>query len=308
MTHKLVRERIGDDDYYIDIAFTRLDEGLNEDVRSVLDKISDKGRALSNLVKRFNEASGQVSKKRLAVIIVALMAATYGGGRAINSMRNDDAIQQSIADTIANDETTSVEKIAHYFNHLFGKEEPAKEKTKEPVINFKDAESLTTSKIAKDTIKHHEKLVLKGYTIKTKVRGKIKTDGKVTIGWGHAEPIKTSKYKVGQRITRQTAEMLFDTDVKRAEDGVKRIFSQWKEAGNDVKITQGMFDAMVSMAFNVGITGLRTSRFIRLIKDGKFKEAGKNIIGVRNTGRFKGLASRRQTEHGMFHKDLSANK
>lgn len=125
-------------------------------------------------------------------------------------------------------------------------------------------------------------------------------DGKITIGWGHAEPLKTSKYKVGDKITREEAKELLKKDLKIAADGVRRIFKEWEDEGVDRKITQGQFDALVSMAFNLGVSGLRRTEVMKLIKKGEYEKAGELIKKGGNSNKFGGLKSRRERESKMF--------
>jgi lysozyme len=124
-------------------------------------------------------------------------------------------------------------------------------------------------------------------------------DGKITIGWGHAEPIKNSKYNVGDKITREEAKELLKKDLKVAADGVRRIFKEWKDNGIDRKITQSQFDALVSMAFNLGVSGLRRTEVMKLIKKGKYQKAGE-VIKRGGNSKFSGLKSRRERESKMF--------
>jgi len=294
MSFKLVTEKIFiyNDDYIIDRLVDGVYEGVGDNIQSLINKISDKSKALSNLIKRFNAESNTHNRKRLAKIIIVLFITVYGGGKLYHNVLNNDANRLSLENTIVNDKETSLDKIVSYFKELINGKEIKKE-IKPVIINkYNNADFYKTSKEAKDTIKHYEKLRLRGY--------KIKGDGKITIGWGHAEPIKTSKYKYKQLITKELADALFELDIKKAEDGVKRIFEQWSQKGNNVQITQGMFDAMVSLAFNAGVDGLRTSAFIQLIKRKKFKEAENAIVNISNTGKFKGLDVRRESERKLY--------
>jgi lysozyme len=102
-------------------------------------------------------------------------------------------------------------------------------------------------------------------------------DGMITVGWGHAEPVSKSKFKVGQVITKEEATKLLKEDLKTAADGVRKIFKQWEDDGIERKITQDQFDALVSMCFNMGIGGLRRSEVISLIKKGNYEGAGERI-------------------------------
>jgi len=167
--------------------------------------------------------------------------------------------------------------------------------------DLRDPLTLTTSEEAKKFIKDHEKLRLSAYTLGDKIGGKIA----ITIGYGHAKPEDESKYKVGDKISRAEAERLFEEDLKRKEEGVKRIFKQWKDDGIEVQITQSMFDSMVSMAFNMGIGGLRKTDFIQDVKAGDFMAAAEKIPTERIGKKFsRGLQKRRTAEAELFTKDF----
>jgi len=293
MVYKIVKENIfiNNDIYILDSLIEEMNEGIGDNIHSVISKLVDKKKALSNVIHRFNNETNINSKKKLARIIVVIFISLYGSGLTYKALITDEAKQNTIASVIAHDDETSISKIFKYFNELVHGKKEVKNDIPE-IVKFNDALSYSTSHIAKETIKNYEKLRLKGY--------RIKGDGKITIGWGHAEPVKTSKFKVGQVISKNLADQLFEQDIKNAEDGVKRIFSQWKENGNDVKISQGMFDAMVSIAYNAGIDGLRTSAFIQMIKRKKFNEAEKEISNVRNSGKFPGLDRRRSSEQELY--------
>lgn len=142
-----------------------------------------------------------------------------------------------------------------------------------------------------DHIKDEEKLRLKAYSI---------GDGMVTIGWGHAEPVEKSKYRVGDVIDREEAFRLLKDDLKEAADGVRNIFIEWERKNINVEINQDMFDALVSISFNSGIGSLRKSDFIQDIKRQDFKSAGEKIKTFKVTKNFPGLEIRRNKESQMF--------
>lgn len=295
----IVRESIQlhNDEELLIMALGDLNESWSDSLFSVLKKISDKKKALTDSISRFNSTHNYSLKKKLARVIIALAILTYGGSKTFTHLMNDHGSLTKMESSLAKEDKTALDKIIDIVQHYVGDEDDVAsvEKNPEPT-KFKDAAEFTTSEEAKNVIKDHEKLRLKAY--------RIKGDGKITIGWGHAEPVRKSKYRLGQKITLETAQLLFDKDIKVAEDGVKRIFAQWKESGNDIKITQGMFDAMVSIAFNAGISGLRQSEFIQGVKKGNFMAAAEKIQGLRNTGKFGGLDVRRNEEKKMFIKDI----
>jgi GH24 family phage-related lysozyme (muramidase) len=137
-------------------------------------------------------------------------------------------------------------------------------------------------------------------------------DGAYTIGYGHAifpdeqEGFdflpRYSKIVPGRTtITKEDAETLLKDDMREAESIVNRILDQWEEKGIKPPITQGMYDAMVSMSFNMG-RGIRTSDFIQAVKRGDFDLARKLISTTSENlfDDFPGLESRRKKESEMF--------
>jgi GH24 family phage-related lysozyme (muramidase) len=59
-----------------------------------------------------------------------------------------------------------------------------------------------------------------------------------------------------------------------------------------------MYDAMISMVYNMGIGNFRTTDFIQLVKRGKYTEAGKKIKNTMIS--YKGHIYRRAKESKLF--------
>lgn len=127
-------------------------------------------------------------------------------------------------------------------------------------------------------------------------------DGKITIGWGHAEDVGDSQYKVGQKISKQEAEKLLRQDVKVASDALNRILDKWESDGIKVDINQDMYDAMTSMSYNMGIGNFRNSDFIQMVKRGEMEKAKEEIKSVSSQmfNKYPGLKKRRKKESEMF--------
>jgi len=132
-------------------------------------------------------------------------------------------------------------------------------------------------------------------------------DKMVTVGWGHAEKIRTSQFEDGQTITRAEAEKLLRSDIKKAEDAINDVLSSWDDKGIEYNINQDMYDAMVSMAFNMGRSGFRNSHFIQLVKRGKYEKAKDEIMKTsrRSFRKFPGLKDRREKEANFFASGLN---
>jgi GH24 family phage-related lysozyme (muramidase) len=137
-------------------------------------------------------------------------------------------------------------------------------------------------------------------------------DGAYTIGYGHAifpdeeESFnflpRYSKIRPGRtKITKENAEVLLKDDLRESESIINRILNQWEQKGIKPSITQGMYDAMVSMAFNMG-RGIRTSKFIQAVKQSDFDLAKKLILTTSENlfDNFPGLELRRKKESEMF--------
>jgi lysozyme len=186
----------------------------------------------------------------------------------------------------------SIGAIMNVINKYQTEDVVIKDAVDQAMSNFKDPTKLKVSSHGREHIKNHEDIKLVAYTI---------GDGKVTVGYGHAEPIGKSKIKKGQKITPELADKFFQKDLKVAADGVRRIFNEWKEKGIEVKLTQDQFDALVSMAFNMGVGSLRQSDLIQKIKAGELEKAG-NLIKTTNINddTFPGLRDRREKEAEMF--------
>jgi len=121
----------------------------------------------------------------------------------------------------------------------------------------------------------------------------------VTIGYGHAEPTTKTKMIPGKTtITKEKAEKLFEKDIEEASNGLNRILDSWVDQGIDVEITQGMYDAMTSMIFNMGIGNFRMSDFIQMVKRGEYEQAQDTIKTTNVT--YPGHKPRREKESEMF--------
>ena len=162
---------------------------------------------------------------------------------------------------------------------------------------YKDPQTLHISAKGIEMIKNHEKLKLVAYDLK---------DGKITIGYGRAYDVKHSPYKVGDKITPEKATKYLKQDLKWAEDGVKRMFKDWKKEGYDIKISQNQFDAIVSLTYNTGIRGMRNTTFVEFLKNSEFKKAGEILKKTKVSDEFKGSYVRREAESNLFlHNDYN---
>ena len=157
--------------------------------------------------------------------------------------------------------------------------------------DVKYVKDLATSTKGKTFIKQYESCELKVYVCPA---------GKKTIGFGHVvtEDLET--------ITHKQAETLFNSDIKRAEKSLLALINL------KVELTQGQYDALVSLIFNVGQGNLAKSRLLKNINKQKeinnakwLKEIEKewDFYYAKKDGKtikLQGLVNRRKAELAMF--------
>lgn len=115
--------------------------------------------------------------------------------------------------------------------------------------------------------------------------------GVLTIGVGSTGP----HVKPGMTITKEQAEELLRSDLRRFEDYV---------AANCAPATDNQFSALTSLCFNIGEEALRTSTLRRLHLEGKYDEAAKQFgRWTRGGGKIlPGLVKRRAAEEALYRK------
>ncbi|WP_310534593.1 lysozyme [Novosphingobium sp.] len=133
-------------------------------------------------------------------------------------------------------------------------------------------------------IKEFEGLELKAYLCPAKVW---------TIGYGSTGPHVTP----GQVITEAQADVLLQSDLDRFEDAVAKAAPG---------ATQAQFDAMVSLAFNIGIGAFGKSSVLRLHKAGDHRAAAEAFaLWNKGGGRvLPGLQRRRAKEADLYRRGV----
>ena len=132
-----------------------------------------------------------------------------------------------------------------------------------------------------DLIKSFEGLKLRAYLCPAKVW---------TIGFGSTGPHVTP----GKVITEAQADELLQDDLDRFEAAVTRLVT--------VPLTQNQYDALVSFAFNVGISALERSTLLKRVNAKLFDQA-RAEFGKWNRGGGRvlaGLTRRRAAEAALF--------
>jgi lysozyme len=140
------------------------------------------------------------------------------------------------------------------------------------------------SQVGLDAIKRHEGLRLHAY---------LDSAGVPTIGWGHTQGVS-----LGQHISVETAEVYLRADLSWAESCVNNAIT--------APMTQGQYDAMVSLCFNIGEGAFKQSTLIREFNAGNVSEAADEFLrwdkATVNGAKvvLPGLSTRRASERAMF--------
>ena len=116
---------------------------------------------------------------------------------------------------------------------------------------------MKTSEAGKKFIKLKEGLRLNTYKCSSNVS---------TIGYGHTG----SDVQPNMTITKEEAERLFSMDLYVHENNVNKLVK--------VPLTQGQFDALVSLEFNIGYGSFKSSSILRLVNEKRYNEACKRFL------------------------------
>ena len=157
-------------------------------------------------------------------------------------------------------------------------------------------EYIKISDFGKKQIKEFEQLSLTAYN--------DGGNGRRSIGYGHQiksdDPRWLRKLYYGGSLTKKQAERLFEKDIETmVEPAVNRINRELVSLGVDTdKFSQGFYDALGSMIYNCGESGVKKTEFYRLLKKGKI---GKAIALVPTTHIYaEGHKTRRRIEAEMM--------
>ena len=92
-----------------------------------------------------------------------------------------------------------------------------------------------------------------------------------TIGWGSTFYEDGTKVKLGDQISKTDALKLLEVVANR--DFADKIFPSIK-----VKVSQSQFDAMVSLAYNIGVGAFLKSTLLKKVNAGDFAGAGEEFL------------------------------
>jgi lysozyme len=110
-----------------------------------------------------------------------------------------------------------------------------------------------------------------------------------TIGFG-----STWQVYEGQIITQIEANRRLQSDVEGTESGIDRFIK--------IPLSSNQYDALVSLAFNIGVTALRTSTLMKKLNGGDLLGAADQFLVWKYAqGKvLQGLLNRRKMERALF--------
>lgn len=115
--------------------------------------------------------------------------------------------------------------------------------------------------------------------------------GVATVGYGHTGP----DVRIPMTITPERAEELLEQDLARFETGVEALTE-------GVPTDDNQFAALVSLAFNIGLSAIATSTVLKRHRLGnKMGAANAMLMWNRGGGRvLAGLSRRREAERKLY--------
>jgi len=116
----------------------------------------------------------------------------------------------------------------------------------------------------------------------------------ITIGYGTTR-INGAPVKLGSIITTQQADLYFKADLAQFESALKLYVS--------VPITQGMFDALTSLIYNIGVANFVRSTLLKELNNKNYSVAADCFLMWTKGGNNKilqGLVNRRKAEIKLF--------
>ena len=132
----------------------------------------------------------------------------------------------------------------------------------------------------REIVKHFEDCKLEAYLCPA---------GVPTIGWGHTKGVK-----LGDKITQDKADSLFEQDYHEAEQQVQEVVTAF--------LSDQQLGALTSFVFNLGIRQLKVSTLLKKLNQNDYKGAGDEFRKwIYSNGKIlPGLVKRREMERMVF--------
>ena len=113
-----------------------------------------------------------------------------------------------------------------------------------------------------------------------------------TIGVGHTGWVDAKPVSRGMVISKGKSREILRADLRRFEKAVNECVTK--------PLMQHQFDALVSLAFNIGEGAFRRSTLLKLLNRGDYKGASEQFLVWRNAGGRPILLNRRKREKRLF--------
>ena len=115
-----------------------------------------------------------------------------------------------------------------------------------------------------------------------------------TIGFGTTKYPNGIRVKKGDTCTLDQAKAYMQNDLKSFEQTINNTVK--------VPLNQNQFDALVSLAYNIGSTAFKNSTLVKRLNEGNYKAAANQFDVWVNAGgkRMQGLVNRRAAEKALF--------
>ncbi|WP_256843248.1 lysozyme [Rodentibacter rarus] len=115
-----------------------------------------------------------------------------------------------------------------------------------------------------------------------------------TIGVGHTGFVDGKPVAKGMTISKEKSREILKADLARFENAIN--------ASVNVPLKQNQFDALVSLAFNIGEGAFRRSTLLRKLNAGDYNGASQQFLVWKNAGGrvSQGLLNRRKREKALF--------
>jgi lysozyme len=116
-----------------------------------------------------------------------------------------------------------------------------------------------------------------------------------TIGWGNTRWADDTPVVDGDECTLAEANELYETEVDEFAHNVDKLVT-------NPHVTQNMFDALVSFAYNAGVGNLRASTLLKTVNAGNFAGCREQFMRWNKAGgkELLGLTRRRSAEADLF--------
>ncbi|EOJ6089126.1 lysozyme [Klebsiella michiganensis] len=115
-----------------------------------------------------------------------------------------------------------------------------------------------------------------------------------TIGYGWTGKVDGKTIRPGMKIDDAIAERLLRTGVVSFDQAVSKMLK--------VSVTQNQYDALVSLAYNIGTRALSSSTLMKKLNAGDVKGAADEFLRWNKSGgkAMSGLTNRRKAEREVF--------